>query len=314
MKRALYIGAALVSGIAFAQEEPAFHKTIEIHGTEQASEDVVFSVPALPVTLAAPTMEFIGSEMIGPPRTMKNSPYSAETTTESVQVLADGNKITNKSTSQFYRDSEGRTRREMTVNAPGGSGEPHKFITIEDPVAGVHYMLNTEKKTATKIPLPKFNGGEAGIAMASGVAGRLSVAGAPPSAGTAMAAPMIAYNHVRAIKRNDGNESVNMESLGTQVMEGLNVKGTRTSFTIPAGQMGNERPITSTTEVWFSEDLGTTISSKRSDPRFGDTTSKTTNIQRSEPARYLFDVPSEYKVVDASSADTITFDKKIVKE
>ena len=40
------------------------------------------------------------------------APYSAEAVTESTQVLADGNRINQKSVTRVYRDGEGRTRRE----------------------------------------------------------------------------------------------------------------------------------------------------------------------------------------------------------
>ena len=60
------------------------------------------------------------------------------------------------------------------------------------------------------------------------------------------------------------------EDLGTQTMEGVIVSGVRTTRTIPAGQMGNEKPIVIVTEVWTSPDLKTIVSSKRSDPRMGE--------------------------------------------
>ena len=43
---------------------------------------------------------------------VKGSPYTAESVTETVQTLANGTRITHKSTAQLARDSEGRTRRE----------------------------------------------------------------------------------------------------------------------------------------------------------------------------------------------------------
>jgi hypothetical protein len=64
---------------------------------------------------------FISSENFGG-KIIKGAPYSAEAVTESVQTLADGNRIVNKMTSQVFRDSEGRTRREQTLKGLGGVG------------------------------------------------------------------------------------------------------------------------------------------------------------------------------------------------
>src|SRR6266851_9468698 len=92
------------------------------------------------------------------------------------------------------------------------------------------------------------------------------------------------------------NANAKTESLGTQTIEGVNAEGTRTARTIPAGEMGNEKPITIVSERWYSTDLQMDVRSAHSDPRFGDTTYTLTNIQRSEPDASLFVVPSDYTV------------------
>ena len=67
---------------------------------------------------------------------------------------------------------------------------------------------------------------------------------------------------------------------------------------IPAGQVGNDRPISIVTEVWTSTDLKTIVSSKRNDPRMGEQTFRLTNIVRAEPDPSLFAVPSDFKIID----------------
>jgi len=89
---------------------------------------------------------------------------------------------------------------------------------------------------------------------------------------------------------------VQEEVLGTQTIAGVSAQGTRVTHTIPAGQMGNEKPITIVFEHWYSNDLQMVVMSKRSDPRIGETSYTVTNIQRSEPAASLFTVPSDYTV------------------
>jgi hypothetical protein len=101
-------------------------------------------------------------------------------------------------------------------------------------------------------------------------------------------------------KRLAGDEQTeaNTESLGSQTMEGVAVNGVRTARTIPAGQVGNDRPISIVTEVWTSTDLKTIVSSKRNDPRMGEQTFRLTNIVRGEPDPSLFAVPSDFKIID----------------
>ena len=88
------------------------------------------------------------------------------------------------------------------------------------------------------------------------------------------------------------------ESLGKQIMEGVNVEGTRTTLTIPAGAMGNDLPIEIVSERWFSPELQTLIFSKNNDPRMGETVYRLSNIRSEEPARNLFEAPSDYTLQD----------------
>ena len=81
-------------------------------------------------------------------------------------------------------------------------------------------------------------------------------------------------------------------------MEGVLVNGVRTTHTIPAGQIGNERPIAIVSEIWTSPDLKTVVFSKRTDPRMGEQTFRLTNIVRAEPDPSLFTVPPHFKIVE----------------
>ena len=96
----------------------------------------------------------------------------------------------------------------------------------------------------------------------------------------------------RVMMRRTGNG----ESLGKQMVEGVNADGMRETTTIPAGAIGNDRPIAITNESWYSEELQMTVMSKRSDPRTGDETFRLTNIRRGEPGAYLFQAPSGYQI------------------
>ncbi|MGH9865113.1 MAG: hypothetical protein ACRD4H_06830, partial [Candidatus Acidiferrales bacterium] len=80
-----------------------------------------------------------------------NAPFSAQVIRESVQVLADGNRIDHKEDGTIARDSVGRTRREISLHSIGplaASGPVPHLVFIKDPSAGKNYVLDEQKKTA----------------------------------------------------------------------------------------------------------------------------------------------------------------------
>ena len=82
---------------------------------------------------------------------------------------------------------------------------------------------------------------------------------------------------VRSVARFGVNGEAKNESLGSQMIEGVAAEGTRTTHTIPAGSMGNERPIEVTYERWHSKELQLDVLIKSVDPRSGE--SHTANDQ-----------------------------------
>jgi hypothetical protein len=230
---------------------------------------------------------------------VQGAPYSATITNELVQTLADGNRITQTSSGSTARDSQGRTRQE-TVLPPIGNlsaANAPRLVFIHDTVAQTSYTLNLTDKTAQKIPTffssPTGPGVMGGGATTTFIRAEVGV-----TAGTAplppLPPPMIGQATLIA---NDQAEA-STEDLGSKTMEGIIVKGVRTTRTIPAGEIGNEKPISIVTEVWTSPDLKTVVYSKRSDPRMGEQTFQLTNIVRAEPDASLFTVPADFKVVD----------------
>ena len=234
-----------------------------------------------------------GSFEKGPASPVKGSPYSATINNESIQTLADGNRIVQASTGTIARDSQGRTRQDAalpTIGNLSAASAPH-LVFIQDPVAGTSYTLNLTDKTAWKNPKPPAGIGGPGAAVGFGTFFVQTASGVPP----VPPLPMIALTKHSA---TDEQRESNTESLGSQTMEGIVVNGVRTTRTIPAGQVGNERPIGIVTEVWTSAELKTIFSSKRSDPRMGEETFRLTNIVRAEPDPSLFTVPADFKIVD----------------
>ena len=223
-------------------------------------------------------MELLGFEGLHLGKVVKGAPFSATASSESTQTLQDGTSIHRTTSSALYRDSQGRFRREVTLSGFGplqASGKPHTMITIGDPVAGTHYMLDPEQRVAHKMTL--HNGGKGG-------------------ASSDEKAQAFEQKMQKRIAKQEADGTVKKESLGTQAINGVNAEGTRITHTIPAGQIGNDKPIQIVFERWYSPDLQIVVKSTRSDPRFGTTTYALTNVQRAEPSAALFTVPSDYTV------------------
>jgi hypothetical protein len=256
-----------------------------------------------------------------PTAPVTGAPYSATITNEFVQTLADGNRIVNNSSGTVARDSQGRSRQDAPIPAIGNvsaANAPH-IVFIQDPVAQVSYTLNLTDKTAQKMPeggpmpgapMPNVaisTGGGAGGGVAGPVTAgagpvmmqtfSVSDGGAPPPQLPPLPAGGGPVFIQRSVAGNDPSQ-VSTEDLGSQTMQGVTVTGTRTTRTIPAGQIGNDAPIQIVTEVWTSPELKTVVYSKRSDPRMGEQTFQLTNITRAEPDASLFTVPSDFTVTD----------------
>jgi hypothetical protein len=86
------------------------------------------------------------------------------------------------------------------------------------------------------------------------------------------------------------------EKLPARNVEGVMAEGTRTTRTIPAGAIGNEAPIVTVTEEWYSADLQVLVMTKTSDPRSGESTYRLLNISRAEPNQSWFEIPADYTV------------------
>jgi len=224
---------------------------------------------------------------------VKGAPYSATMNNESVQTLADGNRVVQTTTGTVLRDSQGRTRQDAALPAIGNlsaASAPH-LVFIQDPVAGTSYTLNLTEKTAWKNPPPPPERVAPAHPLAPAHSSYTRTADAP-------APPAATYDGPDKALATDEQLEANTESLGSQTMEGVAVNGVRTTRTIPAGQVGNDRPINIVTEVWTSTDLKTIVSSKRNDPRMGEQTFRLTNIVRADPDPTLFAVPSDFKIID----------------
>lgn len=290
---------------------------------------ILLFVLALTMTVAAQQGQGGGARFTteftvgGSTAVVKGEPYSAEAVSESVQMLADGNKISRSNTTRMFRDSEGRTRREgnssngvggyttAVATAPGsdfftfsGFGL-QDTISIFDPVSNVRYSLNPTAKTARR--------SKAHFGMAEGAL--FGTAQSIPPAVRAQMETFTAKNSnvvvlpglsAVSVGGNGTSRAGKTESLGTRDIEGVQAEGTRSITTIPAGAIGNERPIEIVYERWYSKELQLMVYSRHTDPRFGEQTYRLTNVSRNEPDRSLFAPPADYKIVSESSVNYFT--------
>jgi len=220
---------------------------------------------------------------------VKGSPFAAESVTEHVQRLGDGNRMVRKSTAKLFRDSAGRTRREHPLtrgNVTAPDGQEPRLIVINDPVGQVEYLVDTSRGTLRKTRVP------AAFAEA-----HRQTMGTDESYGVLM--PTSAAHRRRA--EGDAAQPLpqpKKERLETQQIEGVMAEGTRITVTIPAGEFDNEQPLEIVHEQWYSPELQMVVLMKHNDPRFGETTFRLTNITRGDPTPDLFAEPQGYRTVD----------------
>jgi len=262
------------------------------------------------------------------------APYAAEAVTETIQALADGNRIVRRSTARVYRDGAGRTRRE-TLGADGQVTS----VLISDPAGGTSFVFDPASNTAHRSSVATFvtttgvaGGGTEVTATASAVgtgvstytitteakqqaeqkAKQFAEQKATQQAEQKAAQHMIVTGQASGVAGGVAGGVVTsvgpvtwvvehksvfaapptVEDLGQQVIEGVTAKGTRTTSVIAAGTIGNELPITVTSEEWTSVDLKVLVMTKHNDPRSGETTYRLTGITRGEPSPSLFDPPA----------------------
>jgi len=269
-------------------------------------------------------------------KVVKGAPYSATAVTEHIQTLSDGNQIIRKNESKLYRDTEGRTRTEQTLETIGkwtADGEAQQHIFINDPVAGVSYSLDPRTHTAHKNVIAQK---KALAPTPNGPNGTFMINGQTVTRAefeAAMERKLKAREETMAKQgKEDSNDSRlktklemlqqgkagagqrKTESLGTQTIEGAPAEGTRSTLTIPAGEIGNTLPIEVVDETWYSSELQLVVMSKHRDPRSGETTYRLTNISRSEPDRSLFEVPADYTVEEGKPSPNQPIKRRPAKE
>lgn len=209
-----------------------------------------------------PNARFIAAELRFGDKLITGQPFSANVVIEDTRRLFDGSTVTKQRRGAIYRDGEGRTRREQPLETVGGFnivGSDNKSLSlvfINDFVAKTQTFLDLNNKVA-----------------------RTSRIG----------------NQPKPFEKPEP-EDAKTESLGTKTIDGVKVEGTKTTFEIPVGDLGNDKPIAVVTENWFSPELGVIVMSRHVDPLAGEHIFKLVNIKRNEPSADLFTIPAGFRV------------------
>jgi hypothetical protein len=145
---------------------------------------------------------------------------------------------------------------------------------IIDPVAGYLYELDSVQGIAHRVALkvmPAISGANLGVPFSRGA-----------------------------------DPNTTSESLGTESISGVTVVGTKETTIQPAGSNGNDRPLTSTHESWYSPRLGLVVYSRSSSQNVTSiSTRNLEDLSTAEPDPALLKVPDGYIIVDETGAFTI---------
>lgn len=191
-------------------------------------------------------------------------PFSGVDNIEWTRRLEDGSTITTHTTANLARDSQGRMYRENHHFVPLDKKSPIYQIHIYDPVNHSQTYCST---TTFQCVITDY-------------------------------VPQTFFETTPTGPFDNGNRFLARESLGSQVIEGVYVNGTRETVTINPGVLGNERPLISTREFWYSDELETNLAVTRIDPREGKQVIWISNLSLTEPDAHLFDIPLGYAVRD----------------
>ena len=208
-------------------------------------------------------------------------PFSADVVEENDKFLADGNHIHYEVHGKIFRDSEGRMRTETEAPVFTSESKPFVHINITDLVEGRIIFLDVEHKIATVTLLGR------------------------PTAQAALTSPKDSADQnpkvqpeptVAVHPSTPPTPDPAPEDLGTSQIEGFTVQGTRSTHIMNAGVIGNDKPIATTTERWFSTEFKVDLVNISDNPEAGKHVRKLVNIRAGEPDPLLFQIPPDFKV------------------
>jgi len=198
------------------------------------------------------------------------APFSLTLAAEWSRPLNNGGSFTLANERKIVRDSRGRIYQERWILVPKG-GAIKSFMNvfqITDPEMHTWYNCDTRAKICELLTYHLTT--EDKYVPAIGTTGPLP----------------------------DGKGSRKHEDLGTGSTQGIDTHGYRETVTLNPGAMGNDTPMITTREFWYSPELGVNLQSTVDAPQSGKQVFTVKEISTAEPDATYFLVPDNYKVVD----------------
>jgi hypothetical protein len=217
----------------------------------------------------------------GPP-VVTDAPYFADIISTYDQTLPSGERLHSEMRSRIYRDTQGRTRREIEQISPT-TGQKLVPVIISDPISNTVTILDPRTMTA------HIRDGSISAPPKQAVRSTPESVTPPPVTSSVAVEPAASTAEAKA------------EELGTQVIEGLAVKGTKITTPLDSAAGGDKQPRTLVTSTWVSEELHIEVLTEIEDVQENHRTIRLVNIVRTEPEAGLFEIPSGYAVVDSRS-------------
>jgi hypothetical protein len=198
------------------------------------------------------------------------APFSLTLSTEWSRSLAGSGTITLANQRPIMRDGKGRIYQERWFLVPkGGSVKSElEIIQIMDPIQRTWYNCAVRSKVCELL----------NFRMRSDMVYK-------PSIGVSGPLP-------------DGKGYRQHEELGASNLSGEDVVGYRDTLTLNPGVMGNDQPLVSTRESWYSAHLAINLVSKVDSPTSGKQIFAVTSLTTSEPDPKFFEIPEGYKIID----------------
>ena len=251
---------------------------------------------ALPALVAAQTSTIQASQTTQPCAACTapaQKPYAAEFKTTTVQRLGNGATITRESKEVVAMDSTGRSVRSITQQDMERDAEPHTFTYVNglggglprNSITGVSANWDSRTKQGLIINFPTGDEQHGCWADALGtIRARYDNVPSPQ---------MAAYQ----VQVPDWRKHPKNEDLGTTTIQGVEAMGSRTTITIPAGAVGNDQPLETTSEIWRAPTIyNLTLRSVQNDPRTGVMTRELVSLTQGEPDPAIFQPPDGYEI------------------
>jgi hypothetical protein len=210
------------------------------------------------------------------------APFSAEEVLENRRILADGIHLgpTGPKPSRIFRDNQGWTRLERPISNPAPEApfaaiiQQIQIIEIDDPVGGVFYLADPQKKVVYRMPYK-------------------------PTAGIP-----------RAPLPTGPGITVKIESLGQKLVEGVLAEGERRVTTFAVGTRGNDRPMDVVREVWRVHEGRLPVFLKDSSAT-GEAKLELRGVSLASPPAALFEPPAGFAIRDVPQASTQPFSMEL---